>query len=253
MSIAFQLPALLPWQWALGAFCALCVGIAKTGVPGFGILVVPLMVLAAGDARASAGWLLPLLCVADLFAIAYYRRHAYARRLFDLAPWVLAGMAVGVFALGLGEPLLRALVGAIVLLMVVAHVARKRRGDDAIPISASHSARYGVLAGFATTVANAAGPVMNVYLLSKRLPKEEFIAAGAWFFFLVNLAKLPIYGMRGMIGAVSLTFDLCLLPAVAAGAFLGRRVNRWLGQQLFERVVLSLTVLASVLLFIPRR
>src|SRR5438045_7405247 len=115
-------PHLETWQWALGALCAMFVGIAKTGVPGFGILVVPLMVFTVGDARASAGWLLPLLCAADLFAIAYYRRHAQARRLFELAPWVVMGMVGGALALRLGDSVLRRGVGAIVLLMVVAHL-----------------------------------------------------------------------------------------------------------------------------------
>jgi len=49
------LPHLTIWQWLLGAFCALAVGIAKTGVPGLGILVVPLMVLTVGDARQPSG------------------------------------------------------------------------------------------------------------------------------------------------------------------------------------------------------
>ena len=56
--------------------CAVFVGIAKTGVPGLAILVVPLMVFVAGDARQSAGWLLPILCTADVFALYYWRRHA---------------------------------------------------------------------------------------------------------------------------------------------------------------------------------
>jgi uncharacterized membrane protein YfcA len=243
-------PDLATWQWALGGICALFVGFAKTGVPGFGILVVPLMVFAAGDARASAGWLLPLLCVADLFAIAYYRRHASARRLFELAPWVLAGMAGGALALGLGDPVLRRLVGVIVLAMVAAHLARRWRPAEAVPAGVLHSAGYGVPAGFATTVANAAGPVMNLYLLSKRLPKEEFVATGAWFFFLVNLMKVPLYGARGMITARSLIFDLLLLPAVALGAVVGRGVIKRVRQGTFEIVVLALTAAAALLLII---
>ena len=59
------MPDLQPWQWALGALCAMFVGVAKTGMPGFGISAIPLMVFAVGNARASAGWLLPILCVAD--------------------------------------------------------------------------------------------------------------------------------------------------------------------------------------------
>jgi uncharacterized membrane protein YfcA len=245
-------PDLQPWQWALGALCAIFVGVAKTGVPGFGILVVPLMVFTVGDARASAGWLLPLLCAADLFAIAYYRRHAQARRLFELALWVVLGMAGGVLALRLGESVLRRVVGGIVLLMVAAHLWRKRRGEQPVPSGWHHGVPYGVTAGFATTVANAAGPVMSLYLLSQRLPKEEFIATGAWFFFLINLTKVPLYAHLGMIGKTSLAFDACLLPAVAAGALLGRVVMRRLPQGVFEKVVLGMTAAAALLLFVRR-
>ena len=53
------MPHLELWQWALGILVAVLTGIAKTGVPGLGILIVPLMVLTVGDARLSAGWLLP--------------------------------------------------------------------------------------------------------------------------------------------------------------------------------------------------
>ncbi len=92
------MPTLALYQWLVGATCGFVVGIAKTGVPGLGIVVVPLMVLAVGDARFAAGWLLPMLCAADLYAVIAWRRHAAARRLFSLAPWVLAGIAGGAAA-----------------------------------------------------------------------------------------------------------------------------------------------------------
>src|SRR5207244_220727 len=120
-------------------------------------------------------------------------RHAESKQLFALAPSVLVGMAIGALALGRDEHLVRRIVGIIVATMIATLIWRKRRPDAAIPTGWSHSARYGIAAGFATMVANAAGPVMNVYLLSKRLPKEQFIATGAWFFLVINLSKLPVY------------------------------------------------------------
>jgi uncharacterized membrane protein YfcA len=251
------IPALEPWRWILGAVCALGVGVAKTGVPGLGILVVPMMVLAVGDARQSAGWLLPMLCAADVFAVVYYRRHAQTRRLFSLAPWVLLGMGAGAWMLGGPERLLRRVVGAIVLVMIAVSLLRRRSAPIAPPQEERRehvlrAAAYGVTAGFATMVANAAGPVMNMYLLAKRLPKEEFIATGAWFFFLINLSKLPVYAAHGLIGARSLVFDAVLLPAVVAGSLLGRAIVAHIPQRSFERAVLGLTAAAAVLLLMPR-
>jgi hypothetical protein len=58
--------------WIVVALCATMVGITKTGIPGMGILVVPLM---AGvlPARSSVGVLLGILILADLFAAGYHR------------------------------------------------------------------------------------------------------------------------------------------------------------------------------------
>jgi uncharacterized membrane protein YfcA len=259
------LPELSAGRWALAAACAFFVGMAKTGVPGLGILVVPLMVLAVGDARLSAGWLLPLLCTADLFAVVYYRRHAQTRRLFSLAPWVLVGMGGGALALTAREAVLRPVVGVIVLAMIGLHLRRRRlataeaakppgaQGSPAAPVERlSHAATYGVVAGFATMVANAAGPVMNLYLLARRLPKQEFIATGAWFFLVINFSKLPVYRAHHLISARSLLFDLVLVPAVVTGALLGRRVFQRLPQRAFEVIVLALTTLAASLLVVPR-
>ncbi|HWR49790.1 MAG TPA: sulfite exporter TauE/SafE family protein [Bryobacteraceae bacterium] len=232
-------------QLTLGAVCGVLVGIAKTGVPGLGILVVPLMVLAVGDARQSAAWLLPMLCTADVFAVLYWRRHAAARALFSLAPWVIAGMAAGAIALALHEGVLRFVVGSIVLLMLVAHFRRIRNGTT----SPAHSAPYGVTAGFATTVANAAGPAMNLYLLSRRLAKEEFVATGAWFFFIINLTKVPIYAAYGLYSPRSLIFDAWMIPAVLLGAWIGRRAIDRIPQHLFEWLVIALTAVSTTLMF----
>jgi uncharacterized protein len=258
MTLADALPTLSGWQWSLGALCGLFVGMAKTGVPGLGIFVVPLMVIAVGDARQSAGWLLPMLCVADLFAVVAYRRHAQVRRLLSLLPWVLIGMVAGALALRASESLRRRVVGAIVLAMVLLRLTRSwragRHGGSAIPPSAgqetARAVGYGVVAGFATTVANAAGPVMNLYLLAKRLPKEEFMATGAWFFLCINLAKLPLYAGHGLIHARSLLFDLLCVPAVIAGALSGRRIAARLPQRTFEIIVLLFTIAAALVLLL---
>jgi uncharacterized protein len=223
------------------------VGVSKTGVPGLSILVVPLMVLTVGDARHSAGWLLPLMCTADIFAVIYWRRNPAAKRLFSLAPWVVAGMAAGAAALGLSERVLRPVVGVIVLVMLAIYLIRRWR-PGMMRIS-DHGAPYGIAAGFATTVANAAGPVMSLYLLSKNLTKEEFVAMGAWFYFAINLAKVPIYAWHGLIDRPSLTFDAFLIPAVIFGAVSGRWIVSRIPQRLFDALVVVLTAVSTLLLF----
>jgi uncharacterized membrane protein YfcA len=243
------MPDLPLWKWALGALCAFNMGVAKTGMPGLGILVVPLFVITVGDARASAGWLLPILLSGDVFAVFYYRRHAAANRLFGLVPWVAVGMAVGAYVLRYDDRLLRPLIGAIILVMLCVYLIRKRSVNPLPTEGVTYSAVYGSFAGFATMLANAAGPVMNVYLLSKKLTREEFVATGAWFFFLVNLSKVPVYVHHGMITGQSLAFDAAMLPASIAGALTGRWLLQRIPQALFERAVIALAFVATAMLF----
>ena len=208
--------------------------------------MVPLMVIAVGDARQSAAWLTPMLCAADVFAVFYWRRHAQTAQLLKLAPWALAGMAAGGLALALPERVLRVMVGLIIFVMLGIYLWRRRRGSGELP---AHPVLYGTAAGFPTTVANAAGPVMNLYLLSMRLPKEQFLGTGAWFFFLINLSKLPIYAWHGLLSRESLAVNACVLPAIVLGALTGRQLVKHIPLNVFEAVVLSLTVISTLALF----
>ncbi|MCU0228532.1 MAG: sulfite exporter TauE/SafE family protein [Bryobacterales bacterium] len=241
------MPELQWWQWALGALCAFLVGVAKSGVPGLGMVAVPLMILAVGDARASIAWLLPLLVLADLMALLFWRRHADLKLLLKLAPWVLIGLLAGAYALVLDERVLRPLIAAIILVMLAIYAIRRFR-----PNLLSGSMRpelYGVAGGFSTTVANAAGPVMNIYLLSMKLTKEQFMGNTVWFFAIINLLKVPVYSYHRLFSWESVTFDTLLIPAVLAGAFTGRWLFLHIPQAVFEAFVIATTVLSTLLLF----
>jgi uncharacterized protein len=240
------LPELTPWRWALGGLCAFLLGVGKTGAPGAGTLTAPLMVLTVGDARLSPAWTAPILIVGDVFAVSYWRRHAEARALFSLIPWVALGMAAGGFALSLSELVLRRIVGVIVWSMLAVNIARRWHPEMRV---AGHAPAYGAAAGFATTVATSAGPVMSLYLLTKRLPKEQFVATGAWFFFVVNVAKLPIYAAHRLFSPASLVFDAIMVPPVLCGAVAGLWLVRRIPQRTFEILIIALTALSSVFLF----
>jgi uncharacterized membrane protein YfcA len=245
-----------PWQWALAGACALLVGTAKTGVPGLGILVVPLMVYVISDPLFAPGALLPLLIAADVFGVFYYRRHASAWALWHLIPWVAIGLIAGrmVMVRLTDRDAFAFLIGAIVLAMVAVHLARKRIPDQAIAADWRRGAVFGMIAGFATTTANAAGPVMNVYLLSMALPKDQFMGTGAWFFLIVNCAKVPVYLSlpTPIITGATLAFDACLLPGIVLGALCGRRIYERIPQKSFEWVVLTLTAVGGIMLLLPK-
>ena len=237
------------WQWAFLAVGALFVGLAKTGVPGLGVLTVALFANAM-PARESTGALLPLLLCADVIGVAIFRKHASWPHLVKLFPWVLAGIVVGYFTLGrVSNAQVQRMIGAILLGMTALHLWRQRQADEsaaALPHSWWFVAFTGIMAGFTTMVANAAGPVMVLYLLAVQLPKLAFVGTWAWFFLLVNLSKVPFSLHLGLITLDSLKLDALLLIAMVPGALLGPVIVKHINQRVFEWLALGLTVAAAV-------
>jgi hypothetical protein len=139
-------------------------------------------------------------------------------------------------------------IGAIIFAVLGLHLWRKRGHveEELQKVPAWFGPTAGVLAGFTTTVANAAGPVMVLYLLAMRLPKLEFLGTSAAFFLAINWIKVPFMLQLGLINLESLALNLWLLPAVVIGALLGRWVVLKVNQQVFENTALVLTALAAV-------
>ncbi|MBC8097677.1 MAG: sulfite exporter TauE/SafE family protein [Akkermansiaceae bacterium] len=237
------------WQWALLALGAFFTGLSKTGIAGLGVLSVALFANAL-PARESTGALLPLLLCADLFGLAFFRKHASWPHLWKLSPWVVVGVVAGWLALDrISSVPMSRLIGAILLAMVAVHFWRQSKADqlaDQLPHTWWFAAIIGVLAGFTTMTANAAGPVMVLYLLAVGLPKLAFIGTAAWFFMLVNAFKVPFSVNLGLITPQSLLMDAVLLLPMIPGALLGPRILDRLNQKVFERMVLVLTILASI-------
>jgi uncharacterized protein len=237
-----------PWQWMLLYGAAMISGFSKTGIPGISILSVSIFAVVL-PARQSTGVVLPMLIFADVFAYFVYRKNLQWRRVWGLLPWALGGLVLGWLALGrVNNQQASRLIGAIIALMLVLHVWRRWRDSAGAVMQppAWFGPFIGVFAGITTMVANAAGPVMTLYLLAMRLPKLEFLGTSAAFFLLINWLKVPFIAQLGLINPASLTLNLYLLPAVALGALLGRPVVQRVNQKLFENAALFLAAAAAL-------
>ena len=239
------------WHWALAALGALAIGLAKTGINGIGMLAVVIFAYLL-PARQASGVVLPMLVLADFVAVGSYRRHAQWRHLWRLIPWTAAGIVMGYFALGrIDDHQAKVLIGMIILSMLAMHLWRRRRPGA---VDAEHAIWFapmlGVLAGFTTLVANAAGPLMAIYLLAMRLPKMEYMGTGAVFFLLMNWFKVPFMVNLGLINAASFSLNLWLAPVVFAGAWLGKKILVKMNQRLFENVALGLSAAAGLKLLL---
>lgn len=243
--------SLEPWQWGVAVVGALLVGVSKTGIAGLGMLFVVLFAQIL-PAKQATGVVLPLLIFGDVIAVAAYRQHTQWRFLWRLFPWTAAGVGVGFFALGrMNDRQAQAWIGAIVLALLAVHLLRR---GGAVKGEADHGAWFaptiGVLAGFTTLVANAAGPLMAIYLLAMRLPKMEFVGTSAVFFLLLNLFKVPFMVGLGLINGGSFALNLWLAPAVFLGAWIGRKILVKIDQRMFENLALILSGAAGLRLLI---
>ena len=247
------MPDLAPLQGLTVVGALVLVGAAKTSFSGLGVVAVALFALAL-PARESTGTLLPLLLVGDLLAVLFYRRHADWRRLVRLLPWVAVGVLCGALVVGsVDDRQMRRLIG-LVLLAVLATAAlhtRLRGAAEHLPAEARWLVPLvGLLAGAMTMLANAAGPLMSLYLLAAGLAVLSFLGTSAWFFLVVNAFTLPFSVGLGLISGTSLALAAVTAPAVLVGALAGRVLVERVDQVLFERITLGLTFAAAVRLLL---
>lgn len=237
---------LLPYVF--GALAALLVGLSKTGVPGVSIPAILMMTEAfAGNEKLSVGAILPILLVGDVFAVAYYRQHTQWDRLLGLLPYVVLGMIPGVYVLlHVDHQQFKLVLGILVIVLMAVEGGRQRFGWTKMPDQWWFIALMGLAAGFGTVVGNAAGPVMGIYLISRGMFKAEFMGTWAWFFMIVNLSKVPLFGSMGMITLDTLAFALVLIPFVILGAMIGKRLFLLIPQRVFDPLVLSLALIAAM-------
>lgn len=237
-------------QWVVLGVCGVLVGLSKTGLPGVGILVVPLMALIL-PAKESVGVVLPMLIFADLFSAGYYRHHAQWKHLVRLFPAAFAGIIVGFLLLDrVSNRQLAPIIGIIVLVMLGLKArtmfAKTAEGETGREAGRWLAWPMGFAAGVTTMMANAAGPVMVLYLLAMGMEKRKFVGTAAWFFFIVNWVKVPFNVRLGLITLESLKLDVLTFPAIALGAAAGILLLKVIPQKLFNLLALLLAAAAAV-------
>ena len=162
-------------------------------------------------------------------------------------------MVIGYFLMGrIPESEFGPLIGWIIIALIALQLLRSFLGKKIDHVFESHSfgAGMGALAGITTMLANSAGPVANLYFLSVGLPKWNLIGTSVWFFFVINLCKIPFSVHLELTNATSLTLALMLAPLIVVGAFCGHRLAKIMPQKIFERFLLICTALGALKLIL---
>lgn len=245
------LPASAPIL-ALALLGAMCIGLSKSGLAGTATLNVVLMAKIFG-AKPSVGIVLPLLIVADLMGYLLNRQGGSWRQILPMIPAAVVGVFAGWFLLDrVDNNSARVVIGVLILALLAFNVVLRRKREQLLALTRHRTFTWGMggIAGTATMLANAAGPVMTVYLLAQRLEKKEHLGVFCRFFLFINLFKLPFSGNLGLVTGPSLMTNLVLLPGVVAGIALGWQLLRRMPQDAFEAALAWLTALAAIWLIV---
>ncbi|MFA6816395.1 MAG: sulfite exporter TauE/SafE family protein [Lentisphaeria bacterium] len=248
-----DLYSLTTYGWFVAIACAGMVGMSKAGLPGLGAVAVPLMAMVFPP-KLSTGILLPILIAGDVIGVSYFHRHADWKVLIRIIPMALVGIVIGFFIMRLkcvDDNFIRISIGVLILVLlgfkeILSHLKHDYLANLTPVQGVVVACFFGVLAGVTTLMANAAGPIMLIYMLVLALPKNVLIGTSAWYFMVLNLTKFPFMIKLGLISKESLLFNAKLVPFVIVGCVIGIVISKKMSSKSFEKWIVFLTVIAAL-------
>jgi len=225
--------------------CSFFIGLSKTGIPGFGILGISLTAMIL-PTKVSTGVVLPLLIMGDIFAISYYKKRVIWKYILRVLPFTSFGIIIGYFLMGkINDRQLSVFIGLMILLIIGLNYWWNKKNIK-IPQKIYFGVFIGIFAGITTMMANAAGPILIIYLIAMKLPKTEFVGTSAWYFFILNWFKVPFSVNLGLININSLKLNLLLFPSVIIGAISGVLLLKKIPQKIFDQIVQILVIISAL-------
>ena len=224
-----------PMFYLVAVPVVLLFGMGKGGLgPGFVTISVPILSFVIHPVQAAA-ILLPILCLADVFAIYHFRRHFEARHLKIIIPAGLVGICIAGFLMGqLDRDMIRVLIGIIAIVFCLDHWLRPDITQRQ-PGGKWSGYLWGTIAGFTSTQVHAGGPPISIYLLPQKLEKVMLMGTLTMFFAVINYGKLVPYALVGALNAENLLTSIVLMPLVPVGVKLGRLLLDKINQSFLYR------------------
>lgn len=222
-------------------------GLSKGGFAGVGAVAMPMIALTTSPVRAAAV-VLPILIVQDVVSVWAFRktwdRYVLAVMLPSAAVGILAGYLL---AARVSIEVIMALLGAISILFALQRLWIERGGR--IVASARSPAwagsLYGAAAGFTSQIAHAGGPPFQMWVMPRKLGRDEYIGTSAIFFAAVNWMKAPAYLALGQFTPANLFTSAMLLPVAILSTLAGvKLVRRFDAERLFT-IIYALMILTG--------
>jgi uncharacterized protein len=225
--------------WGFAALATFIVGASKGGVPGIGILSVPVLSQAVSPVVA-AGLLLPIYIISDVYGLWLYRKNYDVRNIKLVVAAATIGILIGwATAQYNSDALTKLIVGGIGFWFAADIFIKQRRKKEVKPRPADipRGIFWGTIAGFTSFVAHAGGTPYQMYVLPQKLDKMTYAGTTTIAFAFINLLKLPPYWMLGQVNVGSLKTCLILAPLSLVGAWAGYQLTKTVPSDWFFRLV----------------
>ena len=246
-------------EWFGLAIVILIMGMSKGGLPISGV-ALPLLVLLWPEhgqaARSAVSFMLPLLCLMDIVGVILYRGKPDWNHIKKLFIPTLAGICVASLffvsdrGLSFSDRTLKLIIGFLGLGFTawqlwgkkIAAYAQKETTNNYRPVL------YGFSSGLVSTIAHAAGPVMQMYFLPTGLAKTQFAATTVYYFLFLNAIKLIPFSLLGRFNREQLMANLWMLPIIPAGVVIGYVIVKYMQERHYIRFIYITLTLTSLLL-----
>lgn len=229
----------------IGAFLA--AGTVK-GVLGVGLpmIAVPLIASVTGPAHAIALASVPVV-VSNAWQ-AFHGGHTKdcVRRFWPMLTSVIAGAVVGVQILvTFDQQIVSGILGIVLVVFT---------GLQAMPRTLSLDARgerwlgppLGLVGGVLGGMSSLFGPLLILYLVALRLPKDVFVAAVALLFLTGSLPLFLGLVAHGILSPQQIVLSSLSSLPVIAGLVIGRRLRRHVPQALFEKALFVVLIVIGL-------
>lgn len=235
-----------PTFWLVACFCVLLLGLAKGGFAGVGAVATPILALLLPPLQAAA-ILLPIIMLQDLISMIAYRHYLDRRNLMVGIPGGIIGVGLaGMLAAYVTDAHIRLLIGLIGVCFVLWRWFGPKGGDIGIKPSVTSGVFWSTISGFTSTLSHAGGPPWQVYILPQNLPKLILAGTIAWFFGVINYAKVIPFFALGQFTSDNFAVSALLVPLAIVTNFLGLWLVRVTPQETFYKIVYVFTFLVSL-------
>lgn len=223
--------------WAICAGSVLLMAIAKSGFGGAAASLSAPLMLTILPARETLAILLPLYLLTDIWAIWIWRGYSYWRVLFWMVVCGVIGQIFGYVLISvINDAMLKALIGLIALFIGGRYWYRvkspailsnpRQQARDLRGRLKSRAAIWCGLSGFSSFISLTGGIPVQVYLLPMKMHRYLVVGTSAWYFFSINVAKLPFFFQLGMFTSSTLFITVVLMPIIPLGVSIGKWLNR---------------------------